>query len=178
MHIKTSCSNGNGYGNNKLFPIAGLNSGNPNLVLNTNMFRCLLIVVLRSLLWITVHMSSVAIQSTCQSNDVILNFGNARCYTRADLYSLRSSAGRPDLDRLDSLGLLRYRGTRAGRHVRMRRERRERREREYHIGQSSSIHKSTTADLNFDRPIEVVRCMRELKLGLGMVIVMFELNKL
>ena len=40
-------------------------------------------------------------------------------YNRSELYALRRSAGRPDLDTIDDLGLLRYRRARGGRHVHM-----------------------------------------------------------
>ena len=55
-------------------------------------------------------------------------------YSRTFLYGFRSAAGRPSPDSLDNLarlGVLRYRGTRAGRHVHMRRVRLAERERFY-----------------------------------------------
>ena len=44
-------------------------------------------------------------------------------YNRSELYALRRSAGRPDLDTIDGLGLLRYRRVRGERHVHMRKTR-------------------------------------------------------
>ena len=97
-----------------------------------NILRRLLSVEFGCFMWINIVMSTVAIVSTCQSSDVMnervqlgygRNFEPTPRYSRSMLYSLRASAGRPDLGHLDKLGLLYYRGTRAGRHVCMRRER-------------------------------------------------------
>ena len=71
---------------------------------------------------------STSRQSNCVTNDhspqvAVFNSEQTLRYTSTFLYSLRTSAGRPDFEHLDKLGLLHYRGTRAGSHVRMRRER-------------------------------------------------------
>ena len=96
------------------------------------LLRCLLLLNLGSLSCIIDIMFDDAIQSMCQSNNVINGCTSFTCsreipsYSRAHLYSLRTSAGRPDyvgLDRLHQLGIMTYRGTRTGHHVRLRRER-------------------------------------------------------
>ena len=83
-------------------------------------------------LWINLVMFTTAIdptrQSKCVTNEHILqvavfNSEQTPRYTSTFLYSLRTSAGRPDFEHLDKLRLMHYRGTRAGSHVRMPRER-------------------------------------------------------
>ena len=60
-------------------------------------------------------------QYACTRNNTPV-VGLVRRYTRSALYALRPAAGRPDLDNLAGLGILYYRRTRAGRHVRIRRD--------------------------------------------------------